>query len=143
MIQITHVLYVLPYVGTSPHTYIEDDNVREGENVVRVRAQCLGQVNSRPTRDLSIGKLIKYSLISSVKPMSLFVADICCPLVLGNGTVACELGANGGPNAGDACNMSCDPGFIMDGSDSRMCTDLGKWTGDATTCTARMHYVCS
>ena len=68
-------------------------------------------------------------------------AVICCPLTLGNGTVNCELGENGGPNAGDNCTLTCDRGFIMEGSSSRMCDDLGTWTGDDTTCTARM-YMC-
>ena len=41
-------------IGTSPHTYFEDV-VRFGNNVVRVRTQCIGQVNDRPTRDFTIG----------------------------------------------------------------------------------------
>jgi len=47
--------YAFISVGTSPFTYTEDDRVREGENTVRVRAQCLGQVDNRPTQDLVIG----------------------------------------------------------------------------------------
>ena len=42
--------------GTSPHTYTEEDEVREGENTIRVRAQCPGQLNDRPTQDLSVSK---------------------------------------------------------------------------------------
>ena len=47
------------YVGSSPFTYTENDGVREGENIVRVRAQCLGQANSRPTTDFAIGKYME------------------------------------------------------------------------------------
>jgi len=47
--------YVFISVGTSPLIYTEDDGVREGENIVRVRAQCLGQIDDRPTQDLAIG----------------------------------------------------------------------------------------
>jgi len=45
------------HTGTSPHTYFED-LVRPGENVVRVRSQCLGQVNDRPTKDFTIGMFV-------------------------------------------------------------------------------------
>ena len=76
-------------------------------------------------------------MILYVNVLLMFSADICCPLTLGNGTVDCELGDNGGPNTGDTCSLSCDRGFIMEGSDSRMCIDSGTWTGDTTTCTAR------
>jgi len=61
---------------------------------------------------------------------------------LGNGTVSCVLGDNGGPNAGDICTLTCDRGFIMDGSNLRRCTDLGSWSGEETTCTARMCVYC-
>jgi len=44
-------------------------------------------------------------------------SSISCP---GNGTVTCEFGDNGGPNDGDNCTLICDPGFVMDGSATRM-----------------------
>jgi len=44
-------------------------------------------------------------------------SSISCP---GNGTVTCEFGDNGGPNDGDNCTLTCDPGFAMDGSTTRM-----------------------
>ena len=62
--------YHIPYsvyfslVGSSPFTYTENDGVREGENIVRVRAQCLGQANNRPTTDFTIGKYMYMELVS-------------------------------------------------------------------------------
>jgi len=81
-----------------------------------------------------------FILIPSCLLITLFV-EICSPLTLGNGMVICGFGDNGGPNAGDECTLTCDRGTIMDGSDMRTCIENGTWSGDETTCTARM-YVC-
>jgi len=69
---------------------------------------------------------------------------ICCPLEAPrNGTIDCELGDDGGPNYNDTCAVSCDPGFIMTGSDSRTCTEDGTWSGDDATCIAREYRICA
>ena len=63
----------------------------------------------------------------------MYCTDICCPLVLGNGTVSCEMM--------EVLMLEitfCCHGFIMDGSDSRTCTEVGMWSGEETTCTAHM-----
>ncbi|XP_065891575.1 E-selectin-like [Dysidea avara] len=92
---------------TSPHTYFEDV-VRFGNNVVRVRTQCIGQVNDRPTRDFTI--------------------VICEPLSLDHGIVDCQYGDNGGPNAGDICTLTCDDGYLINGSDIRECRNDATWS---------------
>jgi len=60
--------------------------------------------------------------------------DICAPLTLDNGTIDCEYGDNGGPNAGDMCSLACSDGLLLNGSDVRTCMDDGTWSGDDGVC---------
>ena len=68
--------------------------------------------------------------------LHIFVSlEICDPLTLDNGMIDCEYGDNGGPNAGDMCSLSCEPGFELSGSDSRTCFENGTWSGEPAICT--------
>ena len=69
--------------------------------------------------------------------------DICEPLILNNGTVDCEFGDNGGPNAGDTCNLACSDNFVLNGSDVRTCMEDGTWSGDDGVCTFSEDVVCA
>jgi len=64
--------------------------------------------------------------------------DICETLSLDNGMVNCDYGDNGGPNEGDTCLFSCDDGFLLSGSPSRICMEGGVWSGETAICSTGM-----
>ena len=53
---------------------------------------------------------------------------ICEPLSLDNGMIDCQYGSDGGPNAGDNCTLTCDDGYLINGSDIRECRNDGTWS---------------
>lgn len=65
----------------------------------------------------------------------LFVAVDCGPLPV----------PTNGSSSGDstvfpnAIQFSCDPGFILSGSASRMCQTNGTWSGFSTECSGRLN----
>lgn len=54
----------------------------------------------------------------------------CDALTLTDGQIDCPDGAE----VGDTCLFACDRGYVLDGSDSRQCTDDGTWTGVEALC---------
>jgi len=67
---------------------------------------------------------------------SIVVIEICEALVVDNGVVDCDYGNNGGPNANDTCDLTCDDGFELTGSASRTCQVDGTWSGEPALCSS-------
>ena len=56
---------------------------------------------------------------------------LCSPLVnIVNGSINCFLG----PSKEDICNVTCNKGFILVGSDTRTCLHNGSWSGIDGSC---------
>jgi len=47
----------------------------------------------------------------------------------------CLLGDDGIPTYEDTCNLTCNTGFNLTGSDTRSCQNDGMWSGSETMCT--------
>ncbi|NXD90397.1 LYAM3 protein, partial [Chaetorhynchus papuensis] len=63
---------------------------------------------------------------------------IACPVLSApeQGEINCSH-LHGDFTFGSTCAFSCQMGFALMGSDSRKCTAMGTWTGDATRCEGR------
>ena len=46
-----------------------------------------------------------------------------------NGNVDCSLADDGTSSYKDTCNVTCNPGYMLTGSDTRMCLSNGSWSG--------------
>ena len=55
-----------------------------------------------------------------------------------NGAINCSLGYDGVPSHEDTCSYTCNTGYEVTGSDTRICQDTGSWSGIQTTCTKSM-----
>ena len=42
---------------------------------------------------------------------------------------------------GDVCTITCDAGYVISGSDERICENDGNWSGYSTTCKKSMSYI--
>ena len=51
-----------------------------------------------------------------------------------NGMIKCSLGEDAVISYGDVCNFTCDTGYILVGSESRICQNDGFWSGNQTYC---------
>ena len=60
-----------------------------------------------------------------------------CPLLTGpnNGAINCSLGDDGVPSYDDTCSFTCNTGYNLTGSDTRVCQNDGNWSGKETMCT--------
>ena len=67
-----------------------------------------------------------------------------CPSLTGpnNGTMNCSLGDDGIPTYEDTCNFTCNTGYELTGSDSRICQSDGSWSGNETMCRRGMVFMC-
>ena len=52
-----------------------------------------------------------------------------------NGVVSCSLGNDGVPSYEDICSFTCDTGYELTGSDTRICQSNGSWSGSDVVCT--------
>ena len=56
---------------------------------------------------------------------------------INNGDITCTLGDDDGVHYysyQDACNVTCDTGYTLTGSDTRTCLSNGSWSGVDGTC---------
>ena len=69
----------------------------------------------------------------------------CHPLPgIDNGNVACDiLGDDGVHSYPDTCNVTCSVGYVLIGSDSRMCLSDGSWSGTDSSCQGKIHVHCN
>ena len=51
-----------------------------------------------------------------------------------NGMVRCSLGDDGVPSYEDTCNITCDTGYELTGSDTRSCQSDRNWSGSDAVC---------
>ena len=61
--------------------------------------------------------------------------------LLNNGVVNCSLGDDGVHSYKDICNISCNSGYELTGSDTRTCQSDGSWSGAYSVC-KKGTYVC-
>ncbi|XP_065899232.1 uncharacterized protein [Dysidea avara] len=53
---------------------------------------------------------------------------------LNNGTITCSLGYDGVPFYKDTCSFTCNTGYQLTGSDTRICQSNGSWSGNEAIC---------
>lgn len=53
---------------------------------------------------------------------------------INNGNITCSLGEDGILSYLDMCNVTCSSGYILTGSDTRMCLSNGSWSGTDGSC---------
>ena len=59
----------------------------------------------------------------------------CSPLTdLNNGVINCSLGDDGVPSYEDTCSFTCNTGYELTGSDTRICQSDGSWSGTDDVC---------
>ena len=51
-----------------------------------------------------------------------------------NGSIMCPLGDDGVLSYQDMCNVTCDLGYTLTGSDTRTCLSNGSWSGTDGIC---------
>jgi len=51
-----------------------------------------------------------------------------------NGVVTCSLGDDGVSSYEDTCSFSCNTGYKLTGSKTRICQSSGSWSGSKTMC---------
>ena len=51
-----------------------------------------------------------------------------------NGAIACSLGDDGVPSYEDTCSFTCNTGYELTGSETRICQSDGSWSGSETLC---------
>ena len=62
----------------------------------------------------------------------------CKPLArIINGSISCYLG----PSNDDICNVTCNKGYVLSGSDTRTCQDDGNWSGTDGSCKLGTIYI--
>ena len=65
-----------------------------------------------------------------------FLVAICLTLIApANGKSNCSLGGDGKVNPRDTCTFTCDDGYELSGSASRVCTNGETWSGTTNRCT--------
>ena len=56
-----------------------------------------------------------------------------------NGTITCSLGYDGVPSYEDNCSFTCNTGYQLTGSDTRICQSNGSWSGNEAICSRGMY----
>ena len=51
-----------------------------------------------------------------------------------NGMIDCSLGDDGVPSYEDTCSFTCNTGYELTGSDTRICQSDGNWSGSDDVC---------
>ena len=51
-----------------------------------------------------------------------------------NGMMNCSLGDDGVPSYEDTCSFTCNTGYELTGSDTRICQSDGSWSGSDDVC---------
>ena len=63
------------------------------------------------------------------------VSVLCLPLTNPtNGVINCSLGENEVPSYEDTCSFTCNTGYELTGSDTRICQSDGSWSGSDDVC---------
>ena len=81
----------------------------------------------------------------SIRSLSLFFtywlllhcnATVNCSLLnmANNGVINCSLGDDGFYSYEDTCNFTCNTGYDLTGSDTRICQSNGRWSGSDDVC---------
>lgn len=68
---------------------------------------------------------------------------VTCPVLTAttNGRITCSLGSDNQPTNGDICFFTCNSGYVLDGSATRVCLSThlgGSWTGNDVVCNTGM-----
>ena len=67
------------------------------------------------------------------------VTDIQCDnSSTDNGNVSCTSGKVGVGYTGDTCSFTCNTGYELTGSDTRICQSDGNWSGSDSMCSRGM-----
>ena len=76
-------------------------------------------------------------LLSSTKVLS--IPLVTCPSLSdpSNGMISCSLGDDNVTSYEDTCNFTCDNGYQLTGSNTRICQSDGSWSGNNSMCTKR------
>ena len=58
-----------------------------------------------------------------------------------NGVMNCSLGDDGVPSYEDTCNFTCNTGYKLTDSDTRICQSDGSWSGGSDDVCSRSKYM--
>jgi len=61
---------------------------------------------------------------------------VTCPSFIdpNNGVITCLLGDDETPTNEDTCSFTCNTGYELTGSNTRICQNDGSWSGSETMC---------
>ena len=59
-----------------------------------------------------------------------------------NGMINCSLGDDGVPSYEDTCSFTCNTGYELTGSDTRICQSDGSWSGSDVICRRGTYISC-
>ena len=68
-----------------------------------------------------------------------------CPTLAdpNNGVITCLLGDDGTPTEGDTCTVTCNSGYVVNGSDTMTCGSSGMWSNVEATCSKGIELACN
>ena len=74
--------------------------------------------------------------------MCLFACIVKCqqPPGVNNGNINCTSGDDGVLNYEDTCDVTCNTGYALTGSATRMCLSNGSWSGLGSSCSRGKFY---
>ena len=73
--------------------------------------------------------------------MIVLYVSVSCSILTdpNNGTISCSLGDDGIPSYEDTCSFTCNTGYELTDSDTRICKSDGSWSGSGATCSIGNH----
>ena len=76
------------------------------------------------------------SLVSILLELKMFCCVVPCPSLTdpNNGVMTCSLGDDGVPSYKDTCSFTCNTGYELTVSDTRICQSNGSWSGNDDVC---------
>uniref|UniRef100_A0A8B9MAN5 p-selectin n=1 Tax=Accipiter nisus TaxID=211598 RepID=A0A8B9MAN5_9AVES len=121
----------------------------QGLGVLGMRHRCFGGVSPVNQRHVTIdlglcgcnsALIPSFNIIYPVSKTCSLIAAITCPVLSApdRGELNCSH-LHGDFAFGSTCAFSCQTGFALMGSESRECTAMGTWTGDAPRCEGRLN----
>ena len=58
-----------------------------------------------------------------------------------NGMMSCSLGDDGVSSYEDTCSFTCNTGYELTGSDTRICQSDGNWSNADVMCNRGIHFI--
>ena len=72
--------------------------------------------------------------ISNIMYFCIYVVKCSAFSMIEDGVVVCSLGDDGVSSYEDTCNFTCNSGYTLTGSDTKICLNDGSWSGTESSC---------